>query len=207
VPSAVEPVADSGDVSDDDIVRRGRPRDAGADEAILTATVEALADGGIAGLSMDLVARRAGVGKSTIYRRWASKEALVLDALRTTPLATPADTGSVRDDLLAYAAAMAEKFTSQSTSDVLPHLIEAACYDERLARSLHDFNRSRQEPLRQILGRARSRGELAADVDPELLIEVIIGAFYVRRLINREQFSYPYAAAVIDLVLRRVTAE
>jgi AcrR family transcriptional regulator len=64
---------------------RGRPRDAGADEAILAATIELLNDGGIANLSMDHVAKRAGVGNATIYRRWPSKEQLVIEALSTVP--------------------------------------------------------------------------------------------------------------------------
>ncbi len=137
-------------------MRRGRPRDAGADEAILSATVDALAEGGISGLSMDEIARRAGVGKATIYRRWASKEALVLDALGTKPLLPTPDTGSLRNDLLAYATAVVELFNAHPRSDVLPHLIEAACYDERLAESLREYNRIRQRPLRQILRRART---------------------------------------------------
>ena len=85
---------------------------------------------------MDEIARRAGVGKATIYRRWASKEALVLDALGTKPLLPTPDTGSLHNDLLAYATAVVELGIAHPRSDVLPHLIEAACYDERLAESL-----------------------------------------------------------------------
>ena len=69
--------------------KRGRPRRADADEAILAATLELLAEAGVAGLSMDVLAQRAGVGKATIYRRWDSKEALILDALRMTATADP----------------------------------------------------------------------------------------------------------------------
>jgi AcrR family transcriptional regulator len=182
--------------------RRGRPRDAGADEAILTATIDALADGGIAGLSMDVVARRAGVGKATIYRRWASKEALVLDALRTKPLLPTPDTGTLRGDLLAYASAVVELFNAYPNSDVLPHLIEAACYDDRLADSLRDYNRTRQRPLRLILRRAIERGELDEHVDLDLLVDVALGAFYYRRLFHGERFSAGYGAKVVDLLMR-----
>ena len=89
-------------------MRRGRPRDADADEAILSAAVDALGEGGITGLSMDEIARRAGVGKATIYRRWASKEALILDALRHQAPAPDARHGSLRGDLLAYTTAVVE---------------------------------------------------------------------------------------------------
>ena len=188
-----------------DVVRRGRPRDAGADEAILSAAVDALAEGGISGLSMDEIARRAGVGKATIYRRWASKEALVLDALGTKPLLPTPDTGSLRGDLLAYATAVVELFNAHPRSDVLPHLIEAACYDERLAESLRDYNRIRQRPLRQILRRARDRGEIDPDVDSDLVVDAVLGAFYFRRLVHGERFTSGYAAKVVDHVMRSVT--
>ena len=95
----------------------------------------------MAGLSMDVLAQRAGVGKATIYRRWDSKETLILDALRmtTTPIPTP-DEGSLRDDLFAYMDAVIECFSPGAAApDVLPHLIEASCYDPQLRASLDDY--------------------------------------------------------------------
>ena len=91
---------------------------------------------------MDLLAQRAGVGKATIYRRWESKEALILDALRITetPIPVP-DEGNLRDDLFAYPCRR-RGFTPVRGSDVLPHLIEASCYDEQLRASLDDYARS-----------------------------------------------------------------
>ena len=80
----------------------GRPRDASRDEAILTATVALLRRRGYPGLTIEGVASEAGVGRPTIYRRWASREALVLDAAATlVPQPDVPDTGSVRDDLIA----------------------------------------------------------------------------------------------------------
>ena len=80
--------------------RPGRPRDARADRAILEATLELAAEFGPLGLSMDAVAERAGVSKATIYRRWSSKEALLLDAWRELAGAIPVpDSGVLRDDL------------------------------------------------------------------------------------------------------------
>ena len=103
----------------------------------------------MAGLSMDVLAQRAGVGKATIYRRWDSKEALILDALRMTATPIPApDEGTVRDDLFAYMDAVIERFSPGRGSDVLPHLIEASCYDEQLRASLDDYLRGRQATIR-----------------------------------------------------------
>src|SRR5262245_34265059 len=83
--------------------RRGHPRDARCDHAILQATLDLLVEAGAANLSIDGVAARAGVGKATIYRRWSSKEALVLETLSSdaTTIEIP-DTGSLRGDLVAY---------------------------------------------------------------------------------------------------------
>ena len=183
--------------------RRGRPRDAGADEAILAATTDLLADGGITGLSMDLVAKRAGVGKSTIYRRWESKEELVLDALNVAPTAVPVpDTGTVRGDLIVYATSLARKFGSSPASDVLPHLIEAACYDQRLRESLHDYIRFRQQTVRTILERGHERGELTDEDDRMLIVDLLLGPFFYRRLISGDPFSPRFAERLVDFILK-----
>jgi AcrR family transcriptional regulator len=183
--------------------RPGRPRDAGADEAILTATVELLADGGIAGLSMDLVAKRAGVGKATIYRRWASKEELVLDALKTAPPTIPTpNTGSVRGDLVAWATALAKRFRDAPANDVLPHLIEAAVFDDRVRESLSVYLHGRQDTVRTILERGVERGELAA-ADVELMIDVLIAPFLYRRLMTGAPITTSFAKRLADFVLGR----
>src|ERR1700722_2208008 len=80
--------------------RPGRPRDPGYDKVILDATLEILNDKGYAGLTIDGVAPRTGVGRPTIYRRWASKAALVIAALtQSSHLSLIPDTGALRDDL------------------------------------------------------------------------------------------------------------
>jgi AcrR family transcriptional regulator len=154
---------------------------------------------------MDLVAKRAGVGKATIYRRWASKEELVLDAMSVAPpvIQLP-DTGTLRDDLVAYATALARKFGAAPASDILPHLIEAACYDERLRTSLHEYARHRQQTLRTILQRASERGELTAGDDAEIIIDLLMGAFHYRRLITGDPFTPRFAVRLVDSILNRV---
>ena len=118
---------------------------------------------------MDLLAQRAGVGKATIYRRWDSKEALILDALRmtATPIPVP-DEGNLRDDLFTYMDAVIECFSPGRGSDVLPHLIEASCYDPQLRASLDDYTLGRQATIRVLLQRGIERGELPADADVDL---------------------------------------
>ncbi|HQV59076.1 MAG TPA: TetR/AcrR family transcriptional regulator, partial [Ilumatobacteraceae bacterium] len=151
---------------------RGRPRTVGLDAAIVAAAVELLGEVGMVGLSMDLLAQRAGVGKATIYRRWESKEQLVIDVLQAIvePSPTP-DTGTVVGDLTAYTRMMVERFGQGRMSDVLPHLIEASCYDDQLRASLDDYSRQRQTTLRAILRRGIERGELPKDYDVDLVVE------------------------------------
>ena len=182
--------------------KRGRPRRADADEAILAATRDLLAEVGVAGLSMDVLAQRAGVGKATIYRRWDSKETLILDALRltTTPIPAP-DEGSLRGDLIAYMDAVIECFSPGRDSDVLPHLIEASCYDEHLRASLDDYTLGRQATIRLLLHRGIERGELPADADIDLLVDVILAPFFYRHLCTGAKVDQDFTHRLVEFAL------
>ena len=183
--------------------KRGRPRRAGADGAILTATLELLSEVGVAGLSMDLLAHRAGVGKATIYRRWDSKEALILDTLRmmSTPIPVP-DEGSVRADLLTYMEAVIEYFAPGRGSDTLPHLIEASCYDEQLRASLDDYLRERQSTTRLLLHRGIERGELPPTTDVDLITDVILAPFFYRHLLTGAPVDGDFIHRLVEFALR-----
>jgi AcrR family transcriptional regulator len=182
--------------------KRGRPRSAEAAEAILDATLELVGEVGIRGMSMDDLAVRAGVSKATIYRRWSSKEALVLDALRSamSPL-DDVDTGSMRTDLDRYLGELVARFADGSMSDVLPHLIEAACHDDAIQSSLDDYVRFRRRPLRSIFERALARGELDACSDVDVLIDAVIGPVVYRRLLTRDPIDTDFMRRLITLVL------
>jgi AcrR family transcriptional regulator len=185
-----------------DVPRRGRPRDARCDGAILQATLDLLAEGGAGGLSIDGVAARAGVGKATIYRRWTSKEALLLDALGTdtAELANP-DTGSLRGDLDLYFEAMIERLRDSEGSDVLPHLIAAACYDPEVRTSLDAYLNTRQRPLRRILQRAQSRGEIGPAIDLKVIVDVLVGPVLYRRLMTGDRIDRSFVRKLFDMVL------
>lgn len=178
--------------------RRGRPRSVDADEAILAATLELAGEVGINGMSMDVLAERAGVSKTTIYRRWTSKEQLVLEALRSAmgPL-DDVDTGSLRDDVRAYLIELGERMWRGRVSDVLPHLIEVACHDDALRSRLDDYVQYRRAPMLAILRRGLVRGELPADSDLDVLADVLIGPFIYRRLLTHA----PLDATFVDRLL------
>jgi AcrR family transcriptional regulator len=178
--------------------RRGRPRSVELDAAVLEATLDLAGEVGVSGLSMDEVAERAKVSKASIYRRWPSKEQLVLDALRSavSPI-EDADTGSLRGDLQAYLHEFTRRLHSGRMSDVLPHLIGVACHDAALRSSLDEYISTRRVPLRKMLERGRQRGELAGDADLDVLIDVILGPFAYRRLLSHA----PIDAALVERVL------
>jgi AcrR family transcriptional regulator len=183
--------------------RRGRPRSPDADEAILAATLELAGEVGINGMSMDDLAERAGVSKTTIYRRWTSKEQLVLEALRSAmgPL-DDVDTGSMRDDLRAYLVELGERMWQGRMSDVLPHLIEVACHDDTLRSRLDDYVQYRRAPMLAILGRGLDRGELPSDTDLDVLADVLIGPFIYRRLLTHAPLDEAFVDRLLGVALR-----
>ena len=185
--------------------RRGRPRAEGLDEALLDVTLDLAGEVGIHGMSMDDLAQRAGVSKATIYRRWPSKERLVLEALnhaiRPFDLI---DTGTLRNDLDAYLVELARRMSEGKASDVLPDLIAASVRDPNLRSSLDEYIRYRRQPLQTILGRGTQRGELAADTDVEVLIDALIGPFVYRRLLSHEPLDDDFVERLLQTVLPSV---
>ena len=181
----------------------GRPRDPDADEAILTATLDLLAAHGYAGISTDRIAAAAGVSKATIYRRWASKDDLLVAAAQSLAREVPApDTGSLRDDLAHIAQGLATVFAHPRTARLIAALAERMLHDERLATALRSgFLAERRDAARVALERARTRGEVRSDVDPELAVDLLAAPFYYRVLITGEAVDDALAEQVVEVVL------
>src|ERR1700734_1882304 len=158
---------------------RGRRRSAEADRAILAATVELLAERGLAAMSIEEIAARAGVGKATIYRRWPSKGLLALDAFVASFAAQQPlpDTGTLRGALTAALRAWVRAVTVTPMGSVLAGLIGEAQHDPSLRAAWRDRV---LEPLRRrhriMLDRAVARGEISASVDQELVLDLFFGA-------------------------------
>ncbi|TDT14523.1 TetR family transcriptional regulator [Ilumatobacter fluminis] len=189
-----------------DAPRRGRPRSAGADEAILTATLDVAREVGFRGMSMDVIAERAGVSKATIYRRWASKEALVLQALRSAinPM-DEVDLGSVRADLVTYLNDLADRMASGNMTDVLPHLIEWAVHDEQLRVELDGYVAHRRQPLVAILTRGIERGEIRDDLDLDTIVDAFVGPFIYRKLLTGDAIDATLVDRLLALILPTIT--
>jgi AcrR family transcriptional regulator len=157
----------------------GRPRSERAARAIIEATLDLLADGmGISELSIEAIAAKAGVGKTTIYRRWSNKEDLVVDALATLRAPLPPLRGeSVRDDLIVLLDVMrSESGGSRSRCVMNIAMSEADRYPRLTERFLKRAVEPRREALRSVIERGIASGELKADLDVEMGVAMLSGA-------------------------------
>src|SRR6516225_4008874 len=187
---------------------RGRPRSQEADRAILTATLDLLAERGLAAMSIEEVAARAGVGKTTIYRRWPSKGLLALDAFVASfreeqPLP---DTGTLRGDLLSALHAWVRAVTQTPMGPMLTGLIAEAQHDPELRRA---WRERVLEPLRGqhriMLDRAIARGELPATVDQEVILDLFFGAAQHRLLLGHLPLTDDFTRSLVDVILYGAT--
>jgi AcrR family transcriptional regulator len=184
--------------------RPGRPRDARHDQAILEATLLMLRERGYGGLTIDGVAARAGVGRPTIYRRWASKPALVVAALvDSARLALPMlDTGSLRDDLIAVQRHQVELMNSPDNRRVTAGLIADLAADPQLAeRYVTEYLVPRRAAVWQVLQRGVDRGELDANVDFAFVYDLLVGPLFMRAVVWGEPLAPEAAEKTADVIL------
>ena len=187
--------------------KAGRPRSAEADRAIFAKTLELLADEGLRGLSVERVAERAGVAKTTIYRRFPAKRDLVRGALESMAAfgdVDPPDTGNVRDDLHELARARVAVLKRTRTQLLLPRLMAEAGSDPELhALILAVFADPARDVVTGALRRGVQRGELRADLDVELVTDLLAGVIVYRLLYSRGELRGLVARvqAAVDIVL------
>jgi AcrR family transcriptional regulator len=187
---------------------RGRPRNEACGHNILVAALELVAQVGIAGLTMDSLAERAGVGKATIYRRWSSKEALMLDAWMAA-VATPEvpDTGTLRGDVLTLFGSFSDSdLAPDMMQRVFPQMIAAARTNPDVADAYRTFVEERRRPLREVLVRAAARGELPAGLDVELVQDLLVSPLMYRWLVIGSAMAPGELEQSVDLVLAGVHA-
>jgi AcrR family transcriptional regulator len=184
-------------------VRPGRPRSAQAHQAILDAAVALFIEQGLEGMSVEAVAARAGTGKTTIYRRWTSKEDLVIDAIAQVLAAAPTtDTGSVREDLLRLGRELHGLMSSSATGGVFPRMAAEVARRSRLGRLYGQrVIGPRRAALAEALQRGIQRGELPKDTDVELAIDLLVGGLLLRRLTGRLRRSDPTPERAVDILL------
>jgi AcrR family transcriptional regulator len=170
---------------------------------VLEATLDLLAEEGAEGCTIEAIAGRSGVAKTTIYRHWPSRAALVIDAVRSLmedPNEVP-DTGDVRSDVTAILTGLAERLRTGHLADVAPALVAAVDADPQLAELMDVYLHARREPMRTVLRRGVERGELPADLDVELVADLFAGPLFYRRLVARRPASDEYVRTIVDLIL------
>lgn len=178
-----------------------------AREAVLATTVELLRELGVERLSIERVAARSGVAKTTIYRHWPGKADLVVDAVRSCvrPVPTP-NTGDVRADLLACLCGLRDAVVDTGMARILPSLLDAAQRDPDFADLFERLHDERDLPVRTVLELAQLRGELDPDVDLDAAVDLVVGPLLLRMLVTHAPLPDETVAFVVDRVLRGLGA-
>jgi TetR/AcrR family transcriptional regulator, regulator of autoinduction and epiphytic fitness len=178
------------------------PRIERSRRVILEAALAELGQVGYGSLTIESVAARAGVGKSTIYRHWSGKLALVEDAFRTLKAqALVPESGTIRERMIGFLEQIAALVEESTYSACMPALIEAAERDPQV-RAFHcNFSAERLAVLVDVLREAVVSGELPADTNPELLADALVAPIVMRRLMFYEPFDPKLVPALVDQVL------
>ena len=182
----------------------GRSRDATVEARVLDTTIALLAEVGYDRATIEAVAARAGVGRPTIYRRWATREAMVIAALEGAfDAANPAapDSGDVRADLVALLGNTIDLLATTAIGAVIRALLPEVDRSPALGGAVGAFERRRRALLLAILSRAQAEGRLRATLTPALAVDLALGPVYFRLLISRDPLDRALAGIVADAVL------
>jgi AcrR family transcriptional regulator len=174
----------------------------GARRRVLQAALEVLDEDGLPGFTMEAVARRAGASKATLYRRWPTVGSLLIDAMDATfqPLPVP-DTGHVATDVTQLITAFVALLEHTKFPRLLAAFIDAAERDRALAGLHAELTKRRREPLLLVLTRGRERGQLPADLNLEVVTDLLAGPFFYRRFIAHQPIPTDLADQVVAHVL------
>lgn len=189
------------------VVDSGRPRDPRIDAAVLSATVELLAETGYPGLLVSAIAERASTSKPAIYRRWPSKAHLVHEAVFPIGAATKIpDTGSLHDDLREMVCRTMAVLTTPAASAALPGLIGEVAADPTLHSALLErFSGLIGGGLAELLEKAAARGEVRADVTAAELAEAIAGLILLGLLTRPTELDDTWIDRTTTLLLKGIS--
>src|SRR5438067_2006010 len=181
----------------------GRPRSEEVRRAVLTAAVRLVEHDGYGAVTMEGIARSAGVSKQTVYRWWPRKADIVLEALNEAAEAiAPAETtGSLEPDLRTFLRRTVAGASARSTR-LLAGLMAEAQLDEEFAESFRrGFLARRRKVLRELLAEARERGEVAEDADLDFMVEIVFGTLWYRILGRHAALNRGLADRLAETVL------
>jgi len=176
--------------------------------AVLAATYKLLSEGGLGGVSVDAVSNLSGVAKTTIYRHWPSRSALLLDACASLGARAQApDTGSLAGDLEPLAIFLASQLRAAPWATVLPSIIDASERDAQLANVQASIHAQMRGPFRTVVERAQQRREISSGLDPTEVIAAILGPLFYRRWFSREPLNEHFAKEVVRRAIAWATQE
>jgi AcrR family transcriptional regulator len=171
-------------------------------QAVLAATFELLYEGGVGGLSVDEVARRSGVAKTTIYRHWPNREALVIDACtRISAEHDVPDIGSLQGDVKAIVMNIAHQLETANWSSVLPSIVDIAEREPEFADLHSKIQHGHAAPLRQVLMRAIDKHELSPSTDLGTVVAALVGPLFYRRWFSREPIDEQFVDTIISFAI------
>ena len=181
----------------------GRPRSAVADASILEAATELFCDLGYEGLSFEGVAAKAGVGKTTIYRRYPTKLDLVMavNGCLSAGMTPEPDTGRLRDDLLVLARNFHAMLSQTDAGRAIPKVLAAKLANPELARAHEAFVATRRDVTIGVIRRGIERGELPIETDPTLIADLITGPLFLRVFVTGQPVTSEYLDALVDQIL------
>ena len=184
-----------------------RPRSEEAKQRVLDAAQHLLGEQGVDAFTVEEVAKRSGVAKTTIYRHWPSRDQLMLESLdclvHTFP--TP-NTGSLPGDLEAFFVQLSTVVSDPAMSQMMLDVIAAAAKDPEIAELHREMMAERLGPLRTIIDLARGRSELPADLDTDLALDLIEGPFFLRKVIRRESIDEATVRRMVAFIVAGLTS-
>ncbi len=182
----------------------GRPRGAPIHEAVLEATLAELATHGIAGLSVDRIARAAEVNKTSVYRRWPTRESLVaaalLRVLEDVSLEL-VDTGTLRGDLRIVAETVARVLEQPVGQALVRAAFASSEASELVLLATRRLQNQAVDPVREMVKRAQARGEWQREVSPETLLGALVGAILHRAMLERRATTKAWLASLVELLV------
>jgi AcrR family transcriptional regulator len=190
-------------VTESPVPTRGRPRSAEADQAIADATIALLEEEGYSSMTMQGVAARAGVSTATLYRRWPSKQDLVVGTIKAlVPEPQEIDTGTLAGDLDRFLNRVAQKLASDE-GQLIKGIIGEAVRNPALAQAFREgFDKPPQPTIAGILGRAAARGEIPRPADVGLASALVVGVMKERWLLGNEPVTPAEIKLLVPMLVR-----
>jgi AcrR family transcriptional regulator len=178
-------------------------------ERVVTTTLTLLTEAGLDELTIDEISRRSGVAKTTIYRHWPNRSALVIDACSrmTDSEDAPPDTGSLEGDVRAILTNIAELLETARWSAIVPSIVDAAEHDPAYADIHGAIQRGHAASLRSALDRAAIRGEIPSQVDRQAIIALLLGPLFYRRWFSREKLDAKFVEVIVGSTLAGIRLE